>query len=92
MKIGSLFSGYSGLDLAVQSVFPQAQTAWHCEFDKAPSAILNHHYPDVPNLHDVTQVDWEQVEPVDIITGGSPCQDLSTAGKRAGMADRKSVV
>lgn len=87
MKIGSLFSGYGGLDRAVQSVFPQAQTAWHCEFDKAPSAILNHHYPNVPNLHDVTQVDWEQVEPVDIITGGSPCQDLSTAGKRAGMAD-----
>ena len=87
MKIGSLFSGYSGLDLAVQSVFPQAQTAWHCEFDKAPSAILNHHYPDVPNLHDVTQVDWEKVEPVDIITGGSPCQDLSTAGKRAGMTE-----
>ena len=68
-------------------MFPQAQTAWHCEFDKAPSTILNHHYPDVPNLHDVTQVDWEQVEPVDIITGGSPCQDLSTAGKRAGMAE-----
>ena len=76
-----------GLDLAVQSVFPQAQTAWHCEFDKAPSAILAHHYPDVPNLHDVTQVDWEKVEPVDIITGGSPCQDLSTAGKRAGMTE-----
>ena len=76
-----------GLDLAVQSVFPQAQTAWHCEFDKAPSAILNHHYPDIPNLHDVTQVDWEKVEPVDIITGGSPCQDLSTAGKRAGMTE-----
>ena len=87
MKIGSLFSGYGGLDRAVQSVFPQAQIAWHCEFDKAPSAILNHHYPDVPNLHDVTQVDWEQVEPVDIITGGSPCQDLSTAGKRAGMTE-----
>ena len=76
-----------GLDLAVQSVFPQAQTAWHCEFDKAPSTILNHHYPDVPNLHDVTQVDWEKVEPVDIITGGSPCQDLSSAGKRAGMTE-----
>ena len=78
MKIGSLFSGYGGLDLAVQSVFPQAHTAWHCEFDKAPSTILNHHYPDVPNLHDVTQVDWEQVEPVDIITGGSPCFTAGT--------------
>ena len=87
MRIGSLFSGYGGLDLAVMQAFPGSTVAWHCEFDKAPSAILNHHYPDVPNLHDVTQVDWEQVEPVDVITGGSPCQDLSSAGKRAGMTD-----
>ena len=76
-----------GLDLAVMQAFPGSTVAWHCEFDKAPSVILNHHYPEVPNLHDVTQVDWEKVEPVDIITGGSPCQDLSTAGKRAGMTE-----
>ena len=76
-----------GLDLAVMQAFPGSTVAWHCEFDKAPSTILNHHYPDVPNLHDVTQVDWGKVEPVDIITGGSPCQDLSTAGKRAGMTE-----
>ena len=76
-----------GLDLAVMQAFPGSTVAWHCEFDKAPSTILSHHYPGVPNLHDVTQVDWEKVEPVDIITGGSPCQDLSTAGKRAGMTE-----
>ena len=76
-----------GLDLAVMQAFPGSTVAWHCEFDKAPSTILNHHYPDVPNLHDVTQVEWEKVEPVDIITGGSPCQDLSSAGKRAGMTE-----
>ncbi len=87
MKIGSLFSGYGGLDLAVMQAFPGSTVAWHCEFDKAPSAILAHHYPSIPNLGDVTKVDWEKVEPVDIITGGSPCQDLSTAGKRAGMTD-----
>ena len=91
MKIGSLFSGYGGLDRAVQSVFPQAQTAWHCEFDKAPSAILNHHYPEVPNLHDVTQVDWEQVEPVDVITAGYPCQPFSVAGKRKGTNDERHL-
>ena len=67
--------------------FPGSTVAWHCEFDKAPSAILAHHYPNIPNLGDVTKVDWEKVEPVDIITGGSPCQDLSTAGKRAGMTE-----
>ena len=80
-----------GLDLAVQSVFPQAQTAWHCEFDKAPSAILNHHYPDVPNLHDVTQVDWEKVEPVDVITAGYPCQPFSAAGNRKGANDERHL-
>jgi len=84
-RIGSLFSGYGGLDLAVMDVIPGASVAWHVEFDKAPAAILAHHWPDVPNHHDVTTVDWATVEPVDIITGGFPCQDLSHAGKRAGL-------
>lgn len=85
-RIGSLFSGYGGLDLAVQQVY-DAEVAWHVEFDDAPSRILAHHWPDVPNLHDVTQVDWSTVEPVDILTGGFPCQDVSVAGRRAGMTD-----
>lgn len=86
MKIGSLFSGYGGLDMAVSEVFG-ADLAWHVEFDKAPSAILAYHWPDVPNYGDVTAVDWSTVEPIDIITGGFPCQDLSHAGKRAGLRD-----
>lgn len=84
MKIGSLFSGYGGLDLGVQSVLG-GTTAWHCDFDTGPTKVLEHHWPDVPNLVDVTKVDWAAVEPVDVITGGSPCQDVSAAGKRAGM-------
>ena len=86
LRIGSLFSGYGGLDLAVQSVY-DAEHAWFCEFDPAPSRILTHHWPDVPNLKDVTAVDWATVEPVDILTGGFPCQDVSVAGRRAGMTD-----
>ena len=86
MKIGSLFSGYGGLDLAVEAV-TGAQLAWFCEFDPAPSKVLAYHWPDVPNHKDVTQIDWADVEPVDILTGGSPCQDLSQAGKRAGMTE-----
>ncbi|MEJ9078563.1 DNA cytosine methyltransferase [Gordonia malaquae] len=86
MKIGSLFSGYGGLDLAVSSVL-DAEVAWHVEFDRAPSRILDHHWPDVPNYGDVTQCDWAAMPAVDIITGGSPCQDLSAAGRRAGMTD-----
>lgn len=85
-RIGSLFSGYGGLDLAVQSVY-DAEHAWFCEFDDAPSKILAHHWPDVPNHRDVTTVDWSTVEPVDILTGGFPCQDVSVAGRRAGMTD-----
>lgn len=82
--VGALFAGYGGLDLAVEDVFG-GYPAWVSEFDKAPSKILATRYPDVPNLGDVTKIDWAAVEPVDIITGGSPCQDLSHAGKRAGM-------
>lgn len=72
--------------MGVQSVLG-GETAWFCEFDKAPSEILAHHWPDVPNLGDITKVDWSTVEPVDVLTGGSPCQDLSHAGKRAGMTE-----
>ena len=86
MKIGSLFSGYGGLDIAVSNV-TGAEVAWHCEWDDAPSKILEKHFPGVPNYRDVTQVDWSQVEPVDILTGGFPCQDLSLAGKRAGLKE-----
>lgn len=86
LTIGSLFAGYGGLDLGIGQVL-DAEPAWFCEWDEAPSKILAHHWPDVPNFRDVTTVDWSAVPPVDIITGGSPCQDLSLAGARRGMTD-----
>ncbi len=86
MKIGSLFSGYGGLDLAVEAV-TGAKIAWHCEWEDAPSKILETHFPGVPNYRDVTKVDFSKVEKVDILTGGFPCQDLSVAGKRAGLSE-----
>lgn len=86
MRIGSLFSGYGGLDMAVEQVFG-ATTAWVSDVDKGACKILAHRYPDAPNLGDITSIDWATVEPVDIITGGSPCQDLSSAGKRSGMTE-----
>ena len=48
MKIGSLFSGYGGLDLAVMQLLPEAKVVWHCEWDDAPSRILEAHWPDGP--------------------------------------------
>ena len=86
LRVGSLFSGYGGLDLAVMNVL-DAEGVWHCEWDDAPSKILEQHFPDVPNYRDVSKVDWAAVEPVDVLTGGFPCQDLSLAGKRAGLRD-----
>jgi DNA-cytosine methyltransferase len=86
LKIGSLFAGYSGLDRAVSAV-TGGEVAWFSEFDPAPSKILAYHYPGVPNYGDITKINWNEVEPVDILTGGFPCQDLSLAGKRAGLKD-----
>lgn len=56
------------------------------DIEPGPQAILAHHHPDVPNLGDITKIDWTRVEPVDVICGGSPCTDLSMAGARAGMS------
>jgi DNA (cytosine-5)-methyltransferase 1 len=86
LQIGSLFSGYGGLDMAVVKVL-DAEIAWHSEIDKDASQILAYHYPNIPNHGDITKIDFTQVQPIDILTGGFPCQDLSVAGKRAGLTD-----
>jgi DNA (cytosine-5-)-methyltransferase len=86
LTAGELFAGYGGLALAVERAL-NATTAWVCEFEEAPSKILAQHFPEAPNFRDVTAVDWEKVSPVDIISGGSPCQDVSLAGARRGMTD-----
>lgn len=61
--------------------------AWISEIDKFPCAVLAHHYPDVSNLGDVTNVEWSKQRRPDVIIGGSPCQSFSVAGKRLGMGD-----
>jgi DNA (cytosine-5)-methyltransferase 1 len=86
LKIGSLFTGYGGLDQAVTQV-TGAETVWVSDIDKGACKILAHRYPGIPNLGDITTVDWSTVEPIDILTGGFPCQDVSHAGKRAGLKD-----
>lgn len=91
MRIGSLFSGYGGLDLAVKQIFPHAEVAWHCEFDKSASAILEHNYPTVPNLGDVTKINWQELPPIDVLTAGYPCQPFSAAGKRKGTNDNRHL-
>ena len=83
-RIGGLFEGYGGLTMGVQRALG-GRLAWYAENDPAAGEVLAHHHPGIPNLGDVTGVDWSGVEPVDILTGGPPCQDVSVAGRRKGM-------
>ena len=85
LRVGSLFSGYGGLDLAIEHVF-NAETIWFSENNQHVARVFSHHWPDAPNLGDITQINWRNVPPVDVLCGGFPCQDVSTVGKRAGLA------
>jgi len=87
--IGSLCSGYAGLDLAAEQV-TGGTTVWHCEYEAAPSALLAHRFPGVPNHHDVKTLTWAD-HPVDVLTGGYPCQPFSGAGKRLGTDDPRHI-
>lgn len=84
LKIGSLFSGYGGLDLAAEHCF-DAETVWFSELGTSVAAAFSAHWPAAPNLGDISAVDWRMVEPVDVLCGGFPCQDISTVGKQAGL-------
>ncbi len=75
-----------------------ASVAWHplgwravafSEIEKFPSAVLKHHYPDVPNLGDFTKIDGSTLGRVDILAGGTPCQAFSVAGLRQSLADAR---
>lgn len=81
--VGSLFTGYGGLDMGVMiALDSSARIAWTSDVEPGPCKLAAVRWPDTPNLGDITRVDWDAVEPVDIICGGSPCQDISVAGKR----------
>ena len=86
LRVGELCAGYGGLTSAIEWVMG-AETAWLAEIDPAARRVLAAHWPDVPLYGDITAIDWSAVPPVDILVGGTPCQDLSQAGRRAGMAE-----
>lgn len=86
MKVGSLFTGYGGLDIAVGG-----DLAWYAEIEPAACKVLSAHYPNVPNLGDITTINWAEVQPVDILTGGYPCQPFSHAGQRKGKNDERHL-
>lgn len=84
VRIGSLCTGYGGLDVAVATVLG-GQLAWCADNDRHVAALLNVRCPDIPNLGDLIRIDWRTVEPVDIVTAGFPCQDISYNGRGAGI-------
>lgn len=89
MRIGSLFSGIGGLELGLEAVIPGARVIWQAESDPVARAVLATHWPGVRIYEDVRHID-ETAEPVDIICGGFPCQDLSVAGKGRGLGAERS--
>ena len=85
MRYGSVCSGVEAATAAWHDLDWQPQ--WFSEIEKFPSAVLAHHYPDVPNLGDMTEFKEWPDEPIDLLVGGTPCQSFSVAGLRKGLDD-----
>jgi DNA (cytosine-5)-methyltransferase 1 len=87
VRVGSLFSGIGGFDLGFERA--GMDVAYSVEFDAKARGVLSRHWPTVPQYTDVRSFDGA-AEPVDVLCGGFPCQDLSVAGRRAGLAGERS--
>ena len=85
MRYGSVCSGVEAATAAWHPLGWEPQ--WFSEIEKFPSAVLAHHYPDVPNLGDMTQFQEWPNDPIDLLVGGTPCQSFSVAGLRKGLDD-----
>lgn len=88
MKFGSLFAGAGGFDLGFEGA--GFECCWQVEWDKFCQDVLSFRWPDVPKFGDIREVSGYELEPVDVITYGFPCQDLSLAGDRAGLDGSRS--
>jgi DNA (cytosine-5)-methyltransferase 1 len=92
MKVLSLFSGVGGFDLGLEAA--GMETVFQCEWDKHATNILEKHWPDVPRWGDISTLTGKHIlahaPVIDVVAWGSPCQDLSVAGKRAGLEGSRS--
>ena len=88
LTVGSLFAGIGGFDLGLERAGMRVR--WQVEIDPYCQRVLAKHWPDVTRYGDIRVVDWSTVEPVDLLCGGFPCQDISLAGKGAGLTGERS--
>ena len=92
MNVLSLFSGVGGFDLGLENA--GMKTIYQCEWDKHANSILERHWPQVPRWGDISTLTAKEIlrhgTPPDVVAWGSPCQDLSVAGKRAGLEGERS--
>ena len=92
MRVGSLCTGYGGLEMGLEAAFGDIDLRFVSDIDKDVSTLLTHHYPHISNLGDLTTVDWKQQDEIDVLTAGYPCQPFSTAGKRKGSEDARGQI
>ena len=90
IKIGSCFAGIGGFELGLERAIPNSCTIWQIEQNKYCQSILKKHWPDSKIYGDIRTINTTELTPVDIICGGFPCQDISTAGKMDGIHGKKS--
>lgn len=88
MRFGSLFSGVGGMDIGLENA--GWELCWQVENDEACQQVLQHNWPFVQKWFDITDLHGSRLEPVEVVAFGSPCQDLSIAGKRKGLDGRNS--
>jgi len=87
ITLGSLFAGIGGLDLGLERA--GMKVVWQVEIDPYCRKVLAKHWPDVERHNDVKECGQHNLQPVDLICGGFPCQSVSFAGKRCGAADNR---
>jgi DNA (cytosine-5)-methyltransferase 1 len=90
IKIGSCFAGIGGFELGLERAIPNSCTIWQIEQNKYCQSILKKHWPNNKIYGDIRTINTAELEPVDIICGGFPCQDISTAGKMEGIHGKRS--
>jgi DNA (cytosine-5)-methyltransferase 1 len=87
MKYFSAFTGVGGFDMGMP---PDWECVGHSEIDKYANMVLKYRFEDVKNYGNAEKIDWKEIPDFDLLAGGTPCQDLSISGKRAGLTGSRS--